>query len=226
MISVIIPTLEEAREIEACLDALELGRFSCEVLVVDGGSRDSTRELAERAGARVLESEPGRARQMNRGAEAAEGDVLVFLHADLRLPPGGLELVERCLEDPAVAGGGFTKRYLPSSLFLDLVAWLQNWIRAGLFGDMVGTNAIFLRTEVFRALGGFPEVPFLEDVILSDRLKELGKPALIRQPVTVSARKYHRDGSLRRSLRNIWIMVQFRLLGKTPAELVEQYRRR
>jgi rSAM/selenodomain-associated transferase 2 len=196
-----------------------------EVLVVDGGSSDGTCERAERAGARVLESPPGRALQMNRGAAAAEGDVLLFLHADLRLAEGGLEMISRCMQDAEVVGGGFTKRYVPSNFYMNAIAWLQNRVRAGIFRDMVGTNAMFVRTGVFQALGGFPEVPFLEDVILSDRLKELGRPALIREPVSVSARKYHREGSLRRSLRNLWIMVQFRALGRSPEQLVRQYRK-
>jgi rSAM/selenodomain-associated transferase 2 len=224
LISVIIPVLNEEAEITDCLRSLEQGAFPMEVLVVDGGSQDATCERAEKAGARVLRSPPGRAQQMNFGAEAAEGDVLLFLHVDLRLPPGGVASLVRCMEDPEVSGGGFFKRYLPTSFTLGLVAWLQNWIRASCFGDLVGTNAMFLRTGVFRALGGFPEVPLLEDVLLSDRLKGVGKLALVRDPVVVSSRKYRKDGAWKRTLKNLWIMTQFRLLGRGPEELVRQYR--
>jgi rSAM/selenodomain-associated transferase 2 len=224
LISVVIPALDEEAGIESCIRSLAGAVTPYEVLVVDGGSRDATRSRAERAGARVLSSPPGRSVQMNRGAAAAEGSVLLFLHADMQLPPGGLDAVQAVLEDPEVAGGGFYKLYHPTTLLLWLLAWGHNVVRAGWFRDLVGTNAPFVRRSVFEALGGFPAQPFLEDVVFSDRLKEVGKVAIVRVPVRVSARKYLRDGVLRRTFRNIWIMVQFRLFGRSPDQLARQYR--
>lgn len=220
-----VPTVNEEAEIRACLGSLEGSPVPFEILVVDGGSEDRTRSLAEQAGARVIDAPRGRARQMNRGAELAEGEVLLFLHADLRLPPGALVAVERALREPEVAGGGFFKRYSPSTPLLDGIAWVQNHLRAGWFKDLVGTHAIFVRREVFEALGGYPDLPLLEDVVLSDRLKQVGRVEVLREAVTVSSRKYRRDGTMRRILRNLWIMFQFRILGVSPEVLLEQYRR-
>lgn len=224
MISVVVPVLDDEDEVAGCVRSLARTTLPTEVLVVDGGSRDRSCKVAEGAGARVITSRPGRARQMNRGAEAAEGDVLLFMHADMRLPDGGIERVAAAMADPTVPGGGFFKRYHPSSPLLAALALGHNHLRAAWFRDLVGTNAIFVRRQVFEALGGFPEVPFLEDVLFSDRLKQLGRVAVIRDPVEVSARKYRREGTLARTLRNVWIMVQFRVLGRTPEQLVAQYR--
>jgi len=195
-----------------------------EVIVVDGGSRDATVERAQGMGATVVPAERGRARQQNAGARRARGDVLLFLHADLRVPVGGLEALEAAMDDPEVVGGGFRKRYVPDGPLLAWIAWVQNRIRAGILGHLVGTNGIFVRRGVFEALGGFPEVPFLEDVLFSDHLREVGKLAILGPRLEVSSRKYRRDGALVRLLRNLWIVVQFRALGRTPEELVEQYR--
>lgn len=219
-----VPALNEERTIAACLASLAGSAADHEVLVVDGGSEDRTCERAAEAGARVVRCQPGRARQQNAGAREARGEVLLFLHADLALPAGGLDLALEALEREGALGGGFFKRYRPSSSLLAAVAWLQNRVRGQLLGAMVGTNAMFVRRDVFEAMGGFPEEPFLEDVLFSDALNERGRIAWVRQPVTVSARKYLKDGAATRTLRNLWIMFQFRVLGRTPGELLEQYR--
>lgn len=223
MISVVIPVLDEEAEIGPCVESLRGASAAHEVLVVDGGSGDRTRENAAAAGARVLDAPRGRARQQNLGAAAAAGDVLLFLHADMRLPAGGLEAVDALFDDPRVVGGGFHKRYVPQPPLLAAVAWLQNHLRAGWLKNLVGTNAMFVRRDTFEALGGFPETPFMEDVLLCDALKAAGRLEIVPREVEVSARKYTRDGSFRRLARNLWILFQFRALGKTPEELAGQY---
>ncbi len=225
-ITVVVPVLDEATGLGACLAAVGPPEPDLEILVVDGGSRDATPEVARARGIPVLASPRGRALQQNAGAARARGEVLVFLHADVRLPSGWREDVRRILADPQVVGGGFPKRYQPCGPSLAASAWLQNRIRSGLLGDFVGTNAIFVRSRVFRELGGFPEVPLLEDVLFSDRMKGRGPVRLARHPVTVSARKYHAEGAFLRMLRNIWIMIQFRILGRSPHRLAGQYYRR
>lgn len=226
MFSVIVPTWNEEIGIRACVESAlreATPEIPIEVLVVDGGSQDRTREIAEARGARVLLGPKGRALQQNFGARHAQGDVLVFLHGDMVLPRGWAEALEKALEDPEVPGGGFFKSYCPSTLGLSLVAFLQNQLRAKVLRHLVGTNAFWVRSQVFWGLGGFPEVPFLEDVIFSDRLRSLPKSHLVEAEVQVSSRKYLREGVLLRTLKNLWILCQFRVLGRSPQELLAQY---
>ena len=219
MISVIVPTLDEEDKIESCLERLawpqHAGRF--EVIVVDGGSRDRTRELAA-AHARVLESERGRGVQMNAGARAARGEVLLFLHADTRLAGGSLTAVAQVLEDDRVVGGGFTKLYRDGGWLLGLVARGLNSIRSRWLRHFVGTQAIFVRKRVFDTLGGYRPLRFLEDVDFSDRLRRAGRVALVDLPVEVSARRYQRRGLLRQLAWNAVILALYRL-GMDPERL-------
>lgn len=223
MISVILPVLDE----EALVAAAVLGvptRSGDEVLVADGGSRDATREAAGAAGAVVVEAPRGRALQMNAGAARARGDALLFLHVDVRLPPGALAAVEAALADPAVVGGGFAKVYPGGGPWLAASAWLQNTVRSGLLGHLVGTNAIFVRRTVFEAIGGFAPLPFLEDVVFSDALRARGRVAVLPGPVEVSPRRYHARGTLAAMARNVAIMARYRILGQDPRELAALYR--
>lgn len=227
MISIIIPVLDEEAQLGPCLDRLAAFRDRAEVIVCDGGSSDGTvRQVEARPWVRLTVSpRPGRGLQMNVGAEAAVGTTLLFLHADTELPPDAPDSIERALADPRTCGGGFRKRHRESPPLLALMDWGLNEVRAGLFGDLVGTNAIFLRTVLFRSLGGYRDWPLLEDVELSDRLKAAGRTVLLDSCVTVSPRKYVREGTLRRILINARVMAGYRLLGQPPAHLASIYRR-
>lgn len=205
-LSIIIPALNEAEQIAATLASAAAP--GVEVTVVDGGSGDATVDLARAAGATVLTAGRGRARQMNAGAAAADGDALLFLHADTRLPAGFDAAVAAALADPAVVGGRFDVRLEPSTPWLDLVAALINrrsrWSRIG-----TGDQALFVRRAVFEAMGGFPDLPLMEDLAFSIALKRRGGIACLRQTVATSSRRWLRDGPLRTVLLMWWLRFLF-----------------
>lgn len=198
-LSVVIPAVDEAARIaEAVASA---GAEGVEVLVVDGGSSDGTPEKARAAGACVLESTPGRARQLGVGAEAARGDVVLFLHADTRLPRGWDGAVRSALADGSKAGGAFRLRFDDRRLALRMIEWGAR-LRVLLFGLPYGDQALFVRREVLETMGGVPRVPIMEDLDLVRAMKRRGGLALLRLPVTTSARRYRAGGPLRTMLRN------------------------
>jgi rSAM/selenodomain-associated transferase 2 len=172
-----------------------------EVVVADGGSRDTTRPRAEAAGARVVSSSPGRARQLAAGAAAVEAETLLFLHADTRLPRGWDEAVRQALADPSVAGGAFRLRFDRRSLGLRLVEWGAR-LRVALFGLPYGDQALFVRRRVLQALGGVPQVPLMEDLDLVAGIKRHGRLVRLRAEAVTSARRYLERGLLATWLRN------------------------
>ncbi|MBS0204779.1 MAG: TIGR04283 family arsenosugar biosynthesis glycosyltransferase [Planctomycetes bacterium] len=218
-ISIIIPTLNEAANI-ATLIAQVRALGECEILVVDGGSTDETVECAGAADM-VLSSDPGRARQQNLGAERCRGDVLLFLHADCRLPVTTLESVRNALNDQHVVGGCFQQR-------IDATGWRYRLIESGnawrvrLFKLAYGDQAIFVRRSVFESLGRFPELKLMEDVFLMKRLKHAGRFVLLQDRLTVSARRWQRHGIIRQTLRN-WTLLSLALCGVSPDRLARFY---
>ena len=220
-ISVVVPVLNEAQGIVACLEALApLRARGHEVIVVDGGSDDRTPELARALADRVLTVPRGRARQMNAGARGAAGDALVFVHADVRLPQGADRMVLKALA--ARPWGRFDVRLDSPRALLALVGAMMN-LRSRLSGIATGDQAIFVRREAFERQGGYAEIPLMEDVELSARLRRLGRPACLRARALVSARRWQARGAL----RTIVLMWRLRLayfLGADPARLAERYR--
>lgn len=220
-ISVIVPVLDEAGTIGPSLDALERSGAH-EILVVDGGSRDLTREeCAARRGCVLLRADRGRARQMNAGAAAATGDVLVFLHADCRLAPGALDRVRTALGDEAIAGGAFRVRLDRAGVWPSLVSLGIN-ARSALFRSATGDQAIFVRRSAFAASGGFPDIPLLEDVEFWRRLRERHRLVILGPRVTASARRWVADGYLRTCVRMWRIRLRF-VLGASPEALKKTY---
>ncbi len=200
-LSVVIPALDEGGRIEAALASASAP--GVELVVVDGGSRDDTVARARALGARVLVSAPGRARQLEAGARAAAGDLLLFLHADTRLPPGYDAAVTRALGDPRVAGGAFRFRFDRASRALRLVEWGAR-LRGAFLRLPYGDQAIFLRRSLLEAIGGVPQVPILEDLDLVRAIRRAGRLVLLPLPVVTSARRYEAGGVLRTMLRN-WL---------------------
>ncbi len=198
-LSVVIPALDEGDRIEAALASAAAP--GVEVLVVDGGSRDDTVPRAERAGARVLRSERGRAAQLQAGARASHGDVVLFLHADTRLPAGWPHAVNDALRDPAVAGGAFRFRFDRRDASLLLVEWGAR-LRGAIFRLPYGDQALFLRRRVLDALGGVPQVPIFEDLDLVRGIRRAGRLALLPLPATTSSRRYLDRGVGRTMLRH------------------------
>lgn len=219
--TIIMPVLDEATEIEAALTVLAPYRArGGEVIVADGGSSDRTAELARPLADRVIVAPRGRAAQMNAGAAAANGDVLLFLHADTRLPDNADRLV---LDGLAYSGrnwGRFDVRFDGGHL-LTFVALMMNW-RSRLTGIVTGDQALFVTRAAFERVGGFPAIALMEDVVLSAKLKHISKPLALHVRVTTSARRWRKHGTL----RTVLLMWRLRLaffLGADPEKLVKIY---
>jgi rSAM/selenodomain-associated transferase 2 len=216
-LSIIVPALDEARGIGAALQALQpLRRRGREVIVVDGGSRDGTAEIARPLADRVLDAPRGRAVQMNAGAAAASGEALLFLHADTFLPADADRAVLDALG--ASAWGRFDVWIEGRSPLLRLVAFFMN-ARSRLTGIATGDQAIFARRDAFR---GFPEMPLMEDIAFSRAMKRVSSPACLRLRVRTSGRRWERHGVL----RTILLMWRLRLayfLGARPEALARRY---
>ena len=221
-LSIIIPVLDEGERIAATLDALaDLRALGSEVIVVDGGSRDATIQRARLRSDRVISAPRGRARQMNAGAAKASGDVLLFLHADTRLPPAAELLVLDGLERSGRVWGRFDVAIDGRSLWLIVVGWMMN-LRSWLTGIATGDQAIFVRRDAFQLVGGHPEIALMEDIALSKKLKRLSRPLCLHQRAVTSGRRWDTDGVF----PTIWLMWRLRLayfLGADPDELAQQY---
>jgi rSAM/selenodomain-associated transferase 2 len=221
-LSIIVPVLEEAENLERLLPHLLERCPGAEVIVVDGGSTDrSAQVVAASPHARRLASERGRARQMNAGARAARGDVLLFLHADTLLPEGAAPAIARVLGDPAVVGGRFDVRFANPRRAFRVIAAFMNW-RSRLTGIATGDQAIFVRRDAFEALGGYPDIPLMEDVEFSARLRRRGRIACLRSRVITSARKWEREGVVRTVLL-MWALRLLHFLRVDPARLHRWY---
>jgi rSAM/selenodomain-associated transferase 2 len=221
-LSIIVPALDEAGGIGAALAALQpLRARGAELIVVDGGSRDGTATLAAAHADAVLVAPRGRARQMNAGAAAAHGDILLFLHADTRLPERADALIIRALAAGS-AWGRFDVIIEGRPAMLKVVAWMMNQ-RSRRTGIATGDQAIFVRRSVFDSLGGFPDQPLMEDIELSRRLGRIGRPACLRERVTTSGRRWEARGMW----RTIFLMWRLRWRywrGESPAVLAKAYR--
>jgi len=212
-IAVVIPALDEAEAIaEAVRSAVppQTGNAEIEVWVVDGGSRDGTGDLARAAGARVLDGVRGRARQLEGGFRASRGEVVLFLHADTRLPPGWAEAVRKVLSDPRVVGGAFRLRFRELGWRLRIIEVVVA-LRVRIFGLPYGDQAIFARRDVLEAVGGVPDVPLMEDLDLVQALKRRGVLARVALPATTSARRHLSDGVGRTLLRHTLALLAWRL---------------
>lgn len=220
-LSIIMPVLNEAASIEAALRALApLRRRGVEVIVVDGGSSDATSELARPLADRVIAGPRGRGVQMNAGAAAARGDVLLFLHADTRLPENADRLVLDGLARPVRGWGRFDVR-LDGGGLLALIGLMMN-LRSRLSGIATGDQAMFITRAAFEAAGGFPPIALMEDVAFSAQLKRSGRPLCLSERVTTSARRWQRHGVL----RTILLMWKLRLafyFGADPVRLARAY---
>jgi rSAM/selenodomain-associated transferase 2 len=219
--TVVIPALDEADWIAGAIASASAA--GSEIIVVDGGSRDATAERAAAAGARVVTSPPGRARQLAAGARLARGDTILFLHADTRLPSGWQASASRALADPRVVGGAFRLRFDARSLGLRWIEW-GTQLRVALLRLPYGDQALFARRSVLEAIGGVPQAPIMEDLDLVRSLKRRGRIACLPSAVTTSARRYRAQGALRAMLRN-WIAAAAWGLGVPRERIAAWYRR-
>ncbi len=220
-ISVIIPTLNEAEHLARTLVPLRC-EPDLELIVADGGSRDATVEIAQDLGATVVHGEPGRGSQQNRGAAAASGEILLFLHADTTLPAGFGGAVRECLARPGVVAGAFRLAIAGADRALRLIATGANW-RARFLQMPYGDQALFLRRSNFTRLGGFPEQEIMEDFELVRGLKKLGRIELLELAASTSDRRWRALGTARTTLLNQTIIIGY-LLGCSPYSLASWYR--
>ena len=220
--SIIVPVLNEELVLEKHLTHLaeQCTHIDCEILIVDGGSDDNTVAIAERYG-RVLHSPRGRATQMNVGAAVASGDVLLFLHADTRLPNNAFSVIDYTLKAPHIVGGAFRLCFNCEDWPYKLVAFITN-LRSHFSHVFTGDQAYFVRASSFRAIGGYPEQPLMEDLEIITRLRGIGDVVLLPQSVTTSARRHEKLG-LWRSVLFMWYLRTLYKCGVTPAQLQHMY---
>jgi hypothetical protein len=208
-ISVIVPTLNESRNMDSCLQNVNEG-FDVECLVVDGGSTDDTRIVALKNGARVCVATPGRARQMNQGAREASGDIFLFLHADCLLPDGWDIHLRRVMKDPRTAIGCFSLRIRESFPSRPWVEWGIN-LRTRILKRPYGDQGLFVRRKTFFDLGGYLERPILEDVCFVTQAKAFGRLDIVLSPLATSGRRWERFGFLKTLFLNQLILLGSRL---------------
>jgi rSAM/selenodomain-associated transferase 2 len=222
-ISVIIPTINEsacvANAIQSCWVA-----GADEVIIADGGSSDDTTTIAAKLGCQVVISSPGRGVQQNRGAAQASGDLLLFLHADCTVDRDCLlQIRQSTLGINAPIFGGFQQTIPAQGRFYRGLEW-GNRLRIARLGLIYGDQGLFLTKNLFEKTGGFPDIPLMEDVVISRRLAQHGRALILKGPLTISPRRWERHGPIRQTLRNWWFLTLF-FLGKSPEALARQYRR-
>jgi rSAM/selenodomain-associated transferase 2/rSAM/selenodomain-associated transferase 1 len=223
LISIIIPTLNEEDNIAACLAGCGTPPGT-EIIVVDGGSRDRTVEIARSLGARVVLSPPGRGRQMNRGAREATGELFLFLHADTRLSQAFADWVREILARPGVVAGAFRFRLDARSPSLSIIQRVANW-RSRRFQLPYGDQTIFTPRVIFEEIGGYPEMPIMEDYEFIRQLKKKGRIDIVPLPAITSARRWIEVGVWKTTFFN-WVIVIAYSLGFSPATLARWYRKK
>lgn len=222
-LSIVVPILNEARQLPGLLDHLQHWQHrGCEIIIVDGGSSDGSQALIEAHGFHVICAERGRARQMNVGAQGACGDILIFMHADTRLPQQADVLVRRALLDGQNLWGRFDIRLEGRHGMLPVIARMMN-LRSRLTGIATGDQAIFVTAGAFNQIGSFADLPLMEDIQLTKDLCRISPPACISDKAITSGRRWMEKGVW----RTIWLMWRLRWAywRRTPAAiLAKRYR--
>ena len=222
MLSIIIPTLNEEEIIRSSLGALAwLQAKGHEVIVADGGSRDNTVRLSQPLADKVIRSKAGRVIQMNAGARAAHGDVLVFLHADTLLPADADALIGIGLAQSGGKWGRFDVRLAGRHPSLRLIEFMMNQ-RSRVTGIVTGDHSLFVDRRLFNTIGGFPEIELMEDIAISRILKRHGQPLGIKQAVITSSRRWEQRGILRTILL-MWRLQLGYFLGENTRRLARMY---
>ena len=218
--SIIIPTLNETNIIQTCLLALQFIRTDCEIIVVDGGSLDNTAVLAQHLADKVIICTKGRSLQMNRGADHATGNVLMFLHADTYLPKNALALIEQHISQHK-QWGRFDIALNGNSFMLKIIAFMMNW-RSRLTGIATGDQVIFVTQQLFNKVGQYPEINLMEDIALCNMLNKISRPICLKAKVTSSTRRWEHNG-LYKTILLMWCIRLAYFCGTDPQKLAIMY---
>lgn len=221
LVAIVIPALDEARSLPGLLADLRTLARPHEIIVVDGGSSDRTADVASAAGARVITTPRGRGIQLAAGARAARANVLCFIHADARLAPDAIRAMERALDNPVYGTFAFRLRIGAAGMGYRIVEFGAN-VRSIVFGLPYGDQALLLDKALYDAAGGYLPLPLMEDVTLVRALARLAPVRLLPASITVSPRRWQREGIVRATLRN-WSLMAAWLLGARPERLASRY---
>ena len=223
LLAIIVPTLNEATHIAGTLKALRALKLDATIVVVDGGSDDDTCQVAHGLADVIIQTQPGRAHQMNAGAFSVDRSVryLIFLHADTRLTHAAAKQLESAFMDETV-WGRFDVQITGTSWMLGVIARLMNW-RSRLTGMATGDQAIFVRRDVFESIGGFVNQPLMEDIELSKRLLQIARPVCLKGPAITSGRRWESRG-VWRTIFLMWRLRYHYWRGASPDDLARQYR--
>lgn len=218
--SVIIPLLNELQQLPALLPQIQKMRAdNHEIIIVDGGSQDESVDVIEQAGYRVTACTPGRAKQMNAGAQIATGDVLVFLHADTILPVDAMAQMMRACRKKS--WGRFNVAFSDKAWIFSIIAATMNF-RSCVTGIATGDQCIFVSTQTFKMVKGFSDIPLMEDVALCKKLKRISSPCCIKSYVTTSARRWQTQG-IGKTIGLMWYLRLAYFLGVSPEKLHRMY---
>ena len=220
-ISIVIPVLNEHKGIVFFLKNLQRFRPRCQLIVVDGGSKDDTIDLAIPYVDKVLEATTGRAEQMNKGATEAVAPILLFLHADTFLPDDAVTQIKQAIAQQ-YRWGRFDIKLMSPHPALTIIACFMNW-RSKLTGIATGDQAIFVEKGFFETSGAYPDIALMEDIALSKKLNKVAKPYCVSSKVTSSARRWHQFGIVKMMLLMWWLRLRY-FLGDSPSNLAQLYK--
>ncbi len=219
-ISIIIPCLNEAGFIEKTLERCLKLQGNFEIILVDGGSTDHTVNIAKKISyIKIFIAEKGRAKQMNYGSKKAEGDILLFLHADTFLPENTFNLIHRQFKKPETVGGSFRLKFDKPHRFLNLYTWFS---RFSLEFFTYGDHAFFIKKEIFDTIGGYKFIPFMEDIEIQKRLRKKGKFKKVKEYVVTSGRRFEKNGTTKQLVIDV-ILVCLYNLSISPRQLKQFY---
>lgn len=221
LITVVVPVLNEENIISKTLSSLALSD-SEQLIVVDGGSTDRTVSLAQKFTDRVYITKRGRGHQMNFGAERSQGDILLFLHADCILPSEAFGMIRNVLKDNRISAGAFDLSVDHPKLLFRIIEFGAN-LRSRVTSIPYGDQGLFMKREVFEHAGGFQDIPLMEDIEISRRLKKMGRISFVRPPIKTAPRRWLKEGPVFTTLRDWTIAVSFAFLKVSPSSLIKYY---
>jgi rSAM/selenodomain-associated transferase 2 len=220
-ISIVMPVLNEAKELRNTLGILKLSENE-ELIIVDGGSSDETMSIAGEFTDKVFKTKTGRANTMNYGAEKATGDIILFLHADCALPDNAFNVIRETLNNKMISAGAFYLSINSPGLRFRMIESAAN-LRSHATSLLYGDQGIFMRRSTFKHVGGYADIPLMEDIEISQRLRKTGKLALTKPAVKASPRRWLEEGVLYTTLRDWTIAFSYTFLKISPVKLIRHY---